>query len=307
MVLVCPNCSSRFRVKPEALGDSGRRVKCAKCAHVWHATRDDLEAMGDAAPPPAANNAPPAAPPQPAPPPPPPEPEQPAEAARPGNGAVAGPVSDSAPEEEAVPDAFEPAGEEPAAEPAETATDAMRDRMDPPPIPREEDFVPRRQPPPERKSPVKAWAILALLVIVVFGGTFLFRTQIVTAYPPANALFLAVGLPVDTLGQGLEIAQPRTEAVIDGETRRLEVEGTVVNTTSEPIEIPLLIGRLMNSDGVPLDSWVFRAEKPDIFPGEEVAYRTVFENPPRGATNFSISFVSEAEAEAEGFDPAAVQ
>ena len=37
MILVCPNCIARYRVKVEALGATGRRVKCSKCGHVWHA------------------------------------------------------------------------------------------------------------------------------------------------------------------------------------------------------------------------------------------------------------------------------
>ncbi len=37
MILVCPSCMARYRVKVEALGATGRRVKCTRCSHVWHA------------------------------------------------------------------------------------------------------------------------------------------------------------------------------------------------------------------------------------------------------------------------------
>ena len=37
MILSCPTCSARFNVEAEALGTKGRMVKCAKCAHKWHA------------------------------------------------------------------------------------------------------------------------------------------------------------------------------------------------------------------------------------------------------------------------------
>ncbi|MGY8959294.1 MAG: zinc-ribbon domain-containing protein, partial [Alphaproteobacteria bacterium] len=30
MLISCPNCSARFKIKPEHLGDQGRNVKCAK-------------------------------------------------------------------------------------------------------------------------------------------------------------------------------------------------------------------------------------------------------------------------------------
>lgn len=34
----CPACDARYRVPVAALGDSGRRVQCASCGEVWHAT-----------------------------------------------------------------------------------------------------------------------------------------------------------------------------------------------------------------------------------------------------------------------------
>ena len=37
MILVCPSCIARYRVEVEALGATGRRVKCTRCGYVWHA------------------------------------------------------------------------------------------------------------------------------------------------------------------------------------------------------------------------------------------------------------------------------
>ena len=35
MIIRCFACSTRFRIDPAALGDSGRRVRCSSCGHVW--------------------------------------------------------------------------------------------------------------------------------------------------------------------------------------------------------------------------------------------------------------------------------
>ncbi|MGH7123417.1 MAG: zinc-ribbon domain-containing protein, partial [Stellaceae bacterium] len=36
MIVVCPQCSTRYLVDPRALGADGRRVRCAQCSHTWH-------------------------------------------------------------------------------------------------------------------------------------------------------------------------------------------------------------------------------------------------------------------------------
>jgi predicted Zn finger-like uncharacterized protein len=37
MKLTCPACATRYLVDPRAIGASGRKVRCARCKHVWHA------------------------------------------------------------------------------------------------------------------------------------------------------------------------------------------------------------------------------------------------------------------------------
>lgn len=36
MIITCENCGTRFRVDESKLGATGRMVRCASCAHVWH-------------------------------------------------------------------------------------------------------------------------------------------------------------------------------------------------------------------------------------------------------------------------------
>ncbi len=53
MIVRCSNCETRYLVDPAALGETGRRVRCMNCGHVWHQTpvADAPEASGSAAPP----------------------------------------------------------------------------------------------------------------------------------------------------------------------------------------------------------------------------------------------------------------
>jgi predicted Zn finger-like uncharacterized protein len=56
MIVTCPNCSTRFVVKAEALGAKGRKVRCAKCEHAWFQEPDQeaLASLAAISPPPIA-------------------------------------------------------------------------------------------------------------------------------------------------------------------------------------------------------------------------------------------------------------
>jgi predicted Zn finger-like uncharacterized protein len=43
MIIACPSCSTRFSVKATAFPAEGRKVRCARCSHVWHATMQEGE------------------------------------------------------------------------------------------------------------------------------------------------------------------------------------------------------------------------------------------------------------------------
>jgi predicted Zn finger-like uncharacterized protein len=47
MIIVCPDCTARFVVKAEKIGEKGRKVKCAKCKHFWF-QKPDLDVLNAA-------------------------------------------------------------------------------------------------------------------------------------------------------------------------------------------------------------------------------------------------------------------
>ena len=38
MILICPECATRYRLADNAIGAEGRSVRCKACGHRWHAT-----------------------------------------------------------------------------------------------------------------------------------------------------------------------------------------------------------------------------------------------------------------------------
>ncbi|MEX2616838.1 MAG: zinc-ribbon domain-containing protein [Alphaproteobacteria bacterium] len=272
MIITCPNCAARFNLKDDLLGDKGRNVKCAKCSHRWFAERP-VDAANPAAPKPLEEAA------APPPPPPPPAPPRPA----------APPPEQAAPVEPDKPD-----------EPDEDDADGDNAYRRPPPIPSEEEIARfQSRPPVKPRSLLPWWIALFVTIVALVGSSIYFSKAIVSAYPAANKLFSLIGLPVNTLGYGLEIAKPTTSQREEGNDRIIVVSGEISNTTSQVMDVPLLRGELKDAQGETLFIWSFKANEPRVLAGEKNTYETEIRNPPPGATELNISFTREEEIAAE--------
>lgn len=273
MNLTCPNCGARFKIKEDALGAKGRKVKCGKCEHRWHAMPESVAGPGQVATVPASASGPADPTEDFAPPPPPP------------------PVARSVePREKVGQDDTESAG----------IPDGML--ADPPPIPPESDFASSKSTPEQKKrgGTKKYWLLLVLLLIGGSSAAFVWRDTVVHLFPPANKVFMMVGFPANTLGYGLKIFEPKTFLDVKGKKRVLGVTGQIINETGKIIEVPLLKAILIGAKGEDMISWVFDAKVSQILPGEKVEYETSTENPPRGATGLRITFTRAEERTLNG-------
>jgi hypothetical protein len=155
------------------------------------------------------------------------------------------------------------------------------------------------RPEAKKRSMMLWWVALGVVIVTVVAGGLFFRTSIAVLYPPANKLFMALGIPADTLGHGLKIHTPKATPHLDGKDRVLTIKGEIENTLSHVADIPLLRGSVRNTAEEDLHVWTFKAVDERILPGEKVEYSTEVRNPPRGGTGLHITFTKPEEVAAD--------
>lgn len=248
------------------LGDAGRNVRCAKCAHKWRQMPPKVEAPEgtpiDLAPEPEPTPPSPATP----------SPSQP----DPNEGAAA-PVS-------------EPSVEIPAAPP----------RPRSPQRPTGPITVPPKLRPvlPKRRGLLRPIYLLLAGLVIGLGmfGLYQFRAEIARAVPAFDMVYSLMGISTSSAENDLVIGNLKFDRrSADGKTV-ISVQGDIFNKSEFPVRIPnmtaIALGK--DADGNPLalmPDHKFRLEQEAIEPGETISFRTFFENPPKGAKSMMVDFL----------------
>jgi predicted Zn finger-like uncharacterized protein len=273
MKLTCPNCAAGFEVRAEALGPTGRKVRCSACGYQWTA-----RAAGPAPVVIAAD----------------PEPPRPAE--------VAAAAAPPPPPEPAFSPLEPPPPEPPPPDPDVELPDiaALREaailRPSAPPPPHEEEDQPQarvRVPPtrtevepPRHRAALVGWLLFAL-VLIGLGVAVVMRAQVMAAFPETREIFRRLGFSPPSPGDGLlindDVRLSWSRNPADGQML-LVVQGSLTNRSGEPREIPQLRGVLSDGQHREVSSWIFSAGPPRIASGETVAFRTEVQPPPGAAT-----------------------
>jgi predicted Zn finger-like uncharacterized protein len=160
MILTCPQCETRYQADAAKFAPPGRKVRCAKCGHLWHQDAPEPEEGGLR---PFTT----------------PEPE-PAPAPEP----VSAPVTEPEPQRAAYVPAEAPVAE-PVAQNRTTVTakkPVARSRM------------------PMRIGLIAGWLGLVVVILVIGWSTLTYRQQIATVWPQAASVYAALGLHVNTRG-----------------------------------------------------------------------------------------------------------
>ncbi|MEM1399492.1 MAG: MJ0042-type zinc finger domain-containing protein [Pseudomonadota bacterium] len=250
MILVCPSCTTRYKIDAASLGEGGRQVKCARCGHVWHA-EPVLE----------------------------PEPVRQIDTRA---AEIFGAPRDPIPEPEPEPapdldDAFSPLG-------ASAGLSAGKEVTDHISVPRKSEpnklgwtlfavavlavgaggFFARDQL-------VTAWPPAAKL------------------YDTLGIAYDDTGVLSKIAGEGLTFADIESEWGEKNGVPVLTVRGTVANESDATRPVPPLVVWLATEDNRQLQSWELTVDAEKLEPGETVKFETSIDSPADGAERVEIA------------------
>jgi len=143
-----------------------------------------------------------------------------------------------------------------------------------------------------------AWSGIAAALIVMLGAAWIFRLDVVRAWPQTASAYAMVGSNANAYG--LSIEGVAAERVLVEDQPVLEVEGTLRNIDRRNRDMPFVRFALQDAEGEEFFAWTVAPERENLDPGERVAVVTQLVNPPERAANVALTL---ADAPIEIADP----
>lgn len=263
MLIVCPNCASRYEIAEAKIGAGGRKVRCASCQTTWQ-----IEA------------------PQ-------------ATEARPTNDILQSDLDAAIPDLPTAPSPEQTAAEleEELRRAAEIDADISAIAVE-----RADPLLPdaSQLPPPKRKRswagvrnplarlPSAAASVLVVTGVAILGLGVWQRERVVRAVPQFADLYAKIGLPVNV--RGLAFSAVESELVQDPQGRFLVVTGDVTNITRGTAKVPPITVTVQAEDGKVLYSWTTEPPRPSLEAAELMHFRARLASPPENGRSIQLHF-----------------
>jgi predicted Zn finger-like uncharacterized protein len=133
-----------------------------------------------------------------------------------------------------------------------------------------------------------AWVIVILLVGAAVVGAILGHDKIVAMWPPAEQFYELVGLKIEPLGAGLDIANVSSTRNADG----LVVEGDITNRSGVPRTVPHLRVALRDGSQYELIFKIVDPPRDRLLPGETSHFVVGFLPAPDAAIGVVVTFAA---------------
>lgn len=261
MLIVCPNCASRYEIAEAKIGVGGRKVRCASCQTTWL-----IEAP-------------------------------PTVEARPAGEVLQSDLDAAIPDLPTPPSPEQTAAEledelRRAAEIDADISAVAAERIEQPDT--------AQRPPPRKRSswagarnplarlPSAAASVLVVMGIAILGLGVWQRERVVRMVPQFADLYAKLGLPVNV--RGLAFSAVESELIQDPQGRFLVVTGDVTNITRGTAKVPPITVMVQGEDGKVLYSWTTEPPRPSIEPAELMHFRARLASPPENGRSIQLRF-----------------
>ena len=292
MILECPECQTRYDL-PVDLPEGGRKVRCAQCSNIWHATHehivkeepaaldvpdeDDI-AFEDAD---ATNDA---------------------EEAEQAEAAEAEPAeegdADSEPDVgfdidfDALEDDDEDEDGE-AADDTETPEGPGVEVADPPVAVPETTSAPivigrARTHSGNLIAVAAGWMLLIGFVAGVLSLAYTQRVDVVRLLPGAAKAYERLGIPVNV--RGLQFENVQYTWSVDAGRPTLEVHGDIVNVTRQPLKVPTVVFALRNESDVEVYQWAADVREEPLEARDRTRFVARIPTPPKSIRSVQVRF-----------------
>ena len=135
-----------------------------------------------------------------------------------------------------------------------------------------------------------AWAGLALALLALIAAAFVFRLQIVQAWPQAAAVYKLAGAPVNLAGLDFEAVGAKTAA---HDPNKIVVSGALRNIRDNEVVAPPVRVALLDAAGAEVAHSIIRLETAPVLPGKVQGFAVVIPDPEHKASGVGVDFVME--------------
>ncbi len=141
---------------------------------------------------------------------------------------------------------------------------------------------------PSRIVEMLSWGALVLFSGGLLGGGYMFRDQIITAWPQAAKLYVALG--ADLSVNKLRLTDVSFSQSMQEGRPALTVKGMISNDGAAAITVPPVLVKLRNAAGRDIFQWIYQLPEPMLGAGAKVTFETTLADPPAEARNLQVTF-----------------
>jgi hypothetical protein len=146
---------------------------------------------------------------------------------------------------------------------------------------------------PLRKPGKSAWQIspvaaLIAALIAIDTGLVIWRADVVRMLPQTAPLFEHIGLPVNL--RGLTFTNLRTSYEDQDGVGILVIEGNIVATSREIVDVPRLRFAIESGNGHEIYAWTALPNRTRLAPGESLPFRSRLASPPEQGRSMNVRF-----------------